>query len=183
MRIRKSTLDDLDQILGIYAYAREFMKKTGNPDQWKDSYPSEELVKSDILKGSSYLGLAEGEGDEKDGESLSVGEIMGTFYFAVEEEPTYKEIKEGSWLNQEPYGVVHRVAASGKGRGFAKSCFDWAGLQCRNLKIDTHRDNQVMQHVLERNGFRRCGVIYLENGEERLAYQRCQEWKNIENNI
>lgn len=179
MKIKKSTLEDLEKILAVYAYAREFMKKTGNPKQWKDSYPNKELVKSDILRGNSYLGLAEGEKDEKEGENLVLGEIMGTFYFAVEEEPTYQTIKEGRWLNQKPYGVVHRVAASGRGKGFAKACFDWAGLQCKNLKIDTHRDNRVMQHVLEKNGFKQCGIIYLNDGTERLAYQRCQELKDV----
>ena len=41
-----------------------------------------------------------------------------------------------------------------------------------NLRIDTHRDNVIMQHLMQRHGFTRCGIIYLANGDERLAYQK-----------
>ena len=34
MRIRKTTESDFDRIMEIYAYAREFMARTGNPNQW-----------------------------------------------------------------------------------------------------------------------------------------------------
>ena len=44
-----------------------------------------------------------------------------------------------------------------------------------NIRIDTHRDNVIMRHLLEKHGFKYCGIIYLENGDERLAYQKCQE--------
>lgn len=167
MEIRAAVLGDLPQMMEIYAAARQFMRETGNPDQWKDSYPEEEIVREGILEGKAFVCVA---GRPEEGEE---GELLGTFYFAEEEDPTYQKIEEGRWLNEEPYGVVHRVAGSGKVKGFAKACFDWAGKQCNNLKIDTHRDNHVMQHVLEKNGFTRCGIIYLLNGEERLAYQRC----------
>lgn len=178
MKIIKAKLWDLPQMMAVYAIARQMMKDTGNPNQWKDSFPEEEAVKRGILEGKAYLCLAE-EGDEgKEGEGLQPGELLGTFYFAVEDDPTYRRIYQGEWLDQEPYGVIHRVAASGRGKGFGKACFDWAGRQWGNLKIDTHRDNRVMQHVLEKNGFQKCGIIYLENGEERLAYQRrCGEGK------
>ena len=105
-------------------------------------------------------------------------EILGAFYFAIEEDASYQEIFEGKWKNQEAYGVIHRVASSGSGKGFAAACFDWCREQClasgcRNLRIDTHADNKVMQHVLEKNGFAYCGKIYLQDGAMRLAYQKC----------
>ncbi len=40
-----------------------------------------------------------------------------------------------------------------------------------NIRIDTHKDNKVMQHVLARNGFKRCGIIFLLNGDPRVAFQ------------
>ena len=49
----------------------------------------------------------------------------------------------------------------------------WGYEQCGNLKIDTHEDNVVMQHVLEKNGFERCGKIYTHDGTPRIAYQKC----------
>lgn len=172
MKIRIAELRDLPRMLEIYAAARQFMRETGNPNQWKDSYPTEDVVKKGILERKAYVCVAEGPEDGKEDALVVQGEILGTFYFAVEEDPTYHKIYEGSWLNEEPYGVVHRVASSGRGKGFAKACFDWAGERCTNLRIDTHRENRVMQHVLEKNGFERCGIIYLANGEERLAYHR-----------
>ena len=54
---------------------------------------------------------------------------------------------------------------------------DWAFRQCGNLKIDTHRDNHIMQHLLERKGFTYCGIIHTDNGAERLAYQKSAQKK------
>ena len=37
---------------------------------------------------------------------------------------------------------------------------------------DTHRDNHILQHILKKHGFQYCGIIYLLNGDERLAFQK-----------
>ena len=177
MEIRAAVLEDLPQMMAIYETARQFMRRTGNPDQWKDHYPPEEVVRKGIREGKAFLCVADGPQDGGSRKAPKKGELLGTFYFAVEEDPTYRKIYEGAWLQEGAYGVVHRVASAGRGRGFAKACFQWAqarcpALQAASLRIDTHRDNLVMQHVLEENGFTRCGIIYLEDGDERLAYER-----------
>ena len=41
-----------------------------------------------------------------------------------------------------------------------------------NIRIDTHRDNKIMQHNLAKYGFEYCGIIHIASGAERLAYQR-----------
>jgi len=41
-----------------------------------------------------------------------------------------------------------------------------------NIRIDTHRDNKIMQHNILKHGFTYCGIIYLLSGDERLAYQK-----------
>ena len=46
MNIRKSTLQDLPQILNLYKIAREFMKNNGNPNQWEDRYPEVSTVEN-----------------------------------------------------------------------------------------------------------------------------------------
>ena len=51
-------------------------------------------------------------------------------------------------------------------------CFNECFKMFPSLKIDTHKDNIPMQKVLLRNGFKFCGIIHLENGDERLAYQK-----------
>lgn len=40
-----------------------------------------------------------------------------------------------------------------------------------NLRADTHRNNRTMRHLLEKSGFRYCGIIHVADGSERLAYQ------------
>lgn len=159
MEIRKSTPDDLDTLLQLYADARDFMAKNGNPSQWGSTYPSAALVQSDIDKGCSYV-------------CIQNGQIAGTFYFKTGEDPSYREIFEGSWLNELPYGVIHRITSAAGTKGVASFIFQWCFQQCGNLKIDTHDDNLPMQKALRKNGFIHCGTIYLEDGSKRIAFQR-----------
>lgn len=160
MKIQRACPEQLPQILKIYEAARAYMREQGNPEQWKDGYPEEALICSDIERGNLYL-CCEGE------------ELLGVFYYAEEDDPTYRYI-EGNWLNADPYGVVHRIAVASHKKGVASFCFAYAFSRCRNLKIDTHKDNLPMQRALAKNGFVPCGVIYLENGEARLAFQKTE---------
>ena len=83
-----------------------------------------------------------------------------------------EEVYVGGWLNEKPYGVIHRIASSGKVGGVFSACLEWCSRYVDNIRIDTHRDNRVMQELLLRHGFRRCGIIYLANGDERIAFQK-----------
>ncbi len=96
------------------------------------------------------------------------------FFYKFGDDPTYKTVYEGKWLNAEPYGVIHRIAVKSHRRGVASFCFSWCVSKGKNIKIDTHRDNIPMQKSLAKNGFSYCGIIHLENGDERLAYQICK---------
>ncbi len=157
--IRKADMGQLEQILKIYAHARQFMAEHGNPNQWGNVNPPAEQVKRDIEAGDSYVCMA-GE------------EIAAVFYFRIGEDPTYRIIEQGRWIDDGPYGVVHRIAASGIVKGAGSFCVGWAFARCGSLRIDTHRDNLVMQNMLKKNGFTYCGIIHLENGDERLAFQK-----------
>ena len=161
MKIRKCTAEDLSRALEIYAEAREFMRSAGNENQWSGGYPDEATVRRDITSGSLY-------GVEHNGELIAV------FYFQIDADPTYAKIYGGSWKNDAPYGVIHRIAVakSSHGMGVSGICFDYCYEKCHNLKIDTHKDNIPMQRALLRSGFEYCGIIYLESGDERLAYQK-----------
>lgn len=44
--------------------------------------------------------------------------------------------------------------------------------EVRSIRVDTHRDNISMQKMLLKNGFKYCGIIYLKDGSERLAYDK-----------
>lgn len=159
MKIRLATTTDLPEILNIYASARLFMAQSGNKTQWGDTYPPSSLLSSDIEKSALYV-------CEED------GEIVCVFYYAEENDPTYQTIYDGNWLNSRPYGVVHRIASSRKVKGAARFCINWAFEQCSNLKIDTHQDNIPMQNLLKNLGFLYTGIIHIENGDERIAFQK-----------
>ena len=162
MNIRKSTEGDVGRIMEIYAAARAFMAAHGNPNQWGPTHwPPEALIQSDIRAGDSYVCVDDG------------GEVVGTFYFVCGEdiEPTYRAIEDGKWLDDSPYGVVHRIAADGSTKGVGAFCIQWALERCGHLRIDTHGDNKVMQNLLSKLGFTHCGTIFLESGAPRVAYE------------
>lgn len=159
MEIRKARPDDLDKIMAIYADARAYMRAHQNAEQWENGYPKRELILSDMAQGYCHV-------------CVENGEIVGTFCYFFGEDPTYLRIYDGAWLNDAPYGVLHRIAVAMHGKGVASFCFAYCLAACKNLKIDTHRDNIPMQRSLAKNGFVRCGIIHLSDGAERIAYQR-----------
>ncbi len=160
MNIRRAQQEDLPDLMQIYDYARNFMRESGNTNQWINGYPSSELIAKDIEQGQSFVC----ENEE--------GEIAGTFCFIQGTDPTYLKIYEGKWLNDEPYGVIHRIATNGSRKGIASACINWCASQYNNLRVDTHRDNIVMQNILKKHGFTQCGIIYVANGTERLAFHK-----------
>ena len=163
MEIRKSTEQDISRIMEIYTYARNFMAKHGNPNQWgPTNWPPESLIHSDIKTGNSYV-------------CIHHNQIVGTFFFThgKDIEPTYAVIDDGAWMEDGPYGVVHRIAGDGSIKGIGEFCINWALSQCSHLRIDTHEDNKVMQNLLCKLGFKHCGTIYVhEDHYPRLAFEK-----------
>ena len=161
MTIQKATMDQFDLIQQMYSFAREQMRKTGNPTQWGSNYPSPDIIRNDIEKGQSYLVM---EGDKP----------CGVFAFIIGDDPTYQVIEDGCWLNDNPYGVIHRVASNGTAKGVLSAALDYCEGKVGDIRIDTHHDNKIMQHLLEKRGYVRCGTIYTDNGTPRIAYQWSQ---------
>ncbi len=158
MTVRHAETSDLEKILLIYEGARETMRLSGNPTQWGTNRPSRERVLRDIDEKISYA-------IEND------GKIVGVFVFFVGNDPTYDQI-DGSWLNDLPYGVIHRIAADRNAHGILSTALDFAGRTTQNLRIDTHENNAKMRFLLEKYGFTRCGIILTDDGTPRIAYQR-----------
>lgn len=159
MKIRKTKPSDLSAVMLIYDSARQFMRTQGNMVQWTNGYPSEDVIMDDIQKGNSYVCVDEDR-------------IASVFSLIIGEDPTYIKIFEGEWLNDQPYGTVHRIAVHIHNKGVATFCLDWCFGMCENVRIDTHRDNLAMQNLVLKNGFSYCGIIYLPDGSPRLAYQK-----------
>lgn len=159
MKFRHTQIEDIPAITEIYSKARTMMAATGNPHQWVDGYPQLSLIEDDIKKQVSYICELDGR-------------IEAVFVLLREGDSDYDRIFNGQWLNNEHYVAIHRVASAGNVAGLTGAIFDWCEKICPNLRIDTHRDNRIMQRVLTKNGFTYCGLIYLKSGAERLAYQR-----------
>lgn len=157
--IRLATEDDLSTILCIYEYARDFMKKNGNETQWGNHFPPESLLREDIEKKQLYI-------FEED----SI--VHGVFAFIIGEDSTYEYIEDGSWLSPSSYGTIHRVASDGKIKGMLSNVIHYCEKQIKHLRIDTHVDNKIMQHLIEKNGFIRCGIIYVDDGSPRIAFEK-----------
>lgn len=157
--ITSATIADLPDILSIYEHARTFMAESGNPAQWADGYPQRELLLQDIERRQLYL-------------CRDTRTVYGVFAFIIGEDETYARIENGSWLSDTPYGTIHRIAGNGRERGVFAEVLSWCEKKIPHLRIDTHRDNRVMQHLIVKHGFRKCGTIYVSDGSPRIAYEK-----------
>ena len=157
--IRPATTSDLPAILPLLDAARRIMRESGNPNQWAVGYPSADAIRKDIDRDGGFV-------------IEDQGRIVAYFAFLPSPEPTYGRIEGGSWVDDTlPYHVIHRIASLPNARGVFSDIIAWSLERERNFRIDTHRDNRIMQHCIRKAGFRYCGIIYLANGDERLAYQ------------
>lgn len=161
LTIRPTRADEAPLLLPIFETARGIMRSSGNLKQWTGGYPSPDVIARDIEAGHSFVCL---DAD---------GHMVGTFAFIPGIDPTYLKIYHGRWIDDtRPYGTIHRLASTPQSHGVAAACIDWCYSRIPNLRADTHRDNHILQHILLKHGFAYCGIIYLLNGNERLAYQK-----------
>ena len=168
MEIRRTKKEDIAEIMPIFDEARATIAMLGI-DQWQNGYPSREIIEKDLEKSQSYCIIVDDE-------------IVGTFALIDDGEPTYDKIFDGNWMTgdeKDHYFAIHRVAISVKSRGsgISTQIIDFCAKKARengkiSLRIDTHRGNVVMRKMLEKNGFAYCGVIYLSDGDERVAYEK-----------
>ena len=169
IRIRKTSENDISDVLEIYAEARGTIKSLGI-DQWQNGYPTEDVLRDDIARGASYV-------------AESGGNVTATFALIDGGDASYDEI-DGGWLTAgRNYTAMHRVAVrvSSRGSGISWMIVDFALRHASengksSVRIDTHEGNAVMRRMLEKNGFVYCGVISLrggiEEGQKRVAYEK-----------
>lgn len=163
-RIRKAKKEEIPKLLRVFEIAKEYMKNSGNPNQWGPEYPPVSDLGKEIEKGWIYV---------LEREEISEGQepIYGVFLLMDEPDPTYTVIDGGSWISDSLYGTIHRVASDGTEKGVFTQIVNFARERFDHLRIDTHEQNLTMQHVVEKHGFIYRGVIYLENGDPRWAYE------------
>lgn len=158
--IRQAIPSDLSAVMQVMDAAKQIMRASGNSSQWVNGYPSDAVIAADMKQGVGYV-------------IEEAGKVIAYFAFIPSPEPTYAQIYDGQWLDDEmPYHVIHRIASYPD----AHHVFDDIMAYCfscdPNIRIDTHRDNTIMQHNIAKHGFTYCGIIYLASGDERLAYQK-----------
>jgi len=158
--IREAKPTDMPEIMQVMEAAKKIMRQSGNMHQWVEGYPSEAVIFSDMEKHGGFV-------------IEDAGRMVGYFAFLPSPEPTYSKIYNGKWLDDtQPYHVIHRMASYPDVHGIFSSIMDFCFSHDANIRIDTHKDNRIMQHNIEKHGFTYCGIIYLVNGDERLAYQK-----------
>ena len=158
--IRKAISSEVADIMHVIEDAKGIMRSSGNMHQWVDGYPSGSVILSDIEHEVGYV-VVDGT------------RIVGYFAFIPSPDPTYAKIYQGEWTDDSlPYHVIHRIASYPDVHNIFRDIIDFCYAIDTNLRVDTHRDNTIMQHNLLKHGFTYCGIIYLLSGDERLAYQK-----------
>lgn len=168
IELRKAKLTEVKSILNIIQDGQSFLKSQGL-DQWQNGYPNESSIINDINNGNCYV-------------LIDNDKIVATAAIIYDIDPNYNIIYEGEWLTNFPYMVIHRIATKQeyRNKGYASKIIELTKeeMEIKNiysLRIDTHEFNFPMQKMLSKNGFIKCGTIYL-NGiidqvNKRFAYE------------
>lgn len=157
MRVRIANLQDVPAIGRVFCCAKAYMRENGNHTQWAKNYPNEEDAARDIEKQQLYV-------------IEEQGMIHAVFAFIIGKDATYEVIEDGAWLNDAPYGTIHRAASDGVLSHVFAHIMNFCRTKIDDIRIDTHADNAIMRHVIEKEGFIRCGIIYVADGTPRIAY-------------
>ena len=165
MEFRKSTKSDITKIMDIVKQAQVYFKEQ-NIDQWQNNYPNEEVINNDIENGESYV-------------MLENGNIIATTVISFTKEKSYENIIDGKWITNDKYGVIHRIAVDSnyKGLGLSHEIIKYSEELClsnniHSIRVDTHEENIPMQNLLKKNNFKYCGIIFLEDGAKRIAFEK-----------
>ncbi len=164
LKILKSSISDIEDILKLIKEAKNYFA-INNINQWQTEYPEKKDIEKDIFKGESYI--------VKNNEN----KIIATAMISYNNEPTYAKIK-GKWLFNDKYVVVHRIAISDKFKRHGLASFillktiEMARKKgVFSFRIDTHPDNKAMHNLIKKMNFTYCGIINVEDGSERLAFE------------
>lgn len=156
--IRHTTTADIDTVMRMYDHSRSVMRANGNFTQWV-GYPTRDDIIEDIRRDASRLIVTDGQ-------------PIGTFAAVPGIEPTYGVIAHGRWIdNVTPYATVHRMAAMPNTHGIADVAFAYSKEQYDHLRVDTHADNHAMRHIMDKEGFVYCGIVFMDDGSPRVAYE------------
>lgn len=172
MVFRKAIKTDVDNIMNIIRQAQAYFKEQGI-NQWQNNYPNVETICNDMNNKNSYV-------------LLNDDNIIATVAVSFDGEKTYESIYEGQWITNGKFAVIHRIAVDNnyKGLGISSEIIKHIEKLClsrdvQSIKADTHEENLSMQKLLKKNDFKYCGIIYLESGHKRVAFEKVIKIKDI----
>ncbi|MEG0034574.1 MAG: GNAT family N-acetyltransferase [Bacilli bacterium] len=162
-------LKDVDNLLPILFDAKRLLKESHSP-QWQNDYPNKTVLIDDILSHHLYIYKEENE-------------ILGFAAISTNGDHNYDEIYDGNWLSFfSSYIVIHRLAVKKEAhhKHIGKAFLDFAeelakSKNINSIRVDTHHLNLVMQHLLEKEGYIKVGIIHLLSEKidfKRLAYEK-----------
>lgn len=160
-QLRQAKIEDLPAILLMIEKAKNKMANLGI-NQWQNGTPNREIVIQDINNTESYV-LEQN------------GIIVASAMVSSKKEETYNFI-EGKWNQNDLYTVVHRfvvdssVTNSGIGQKMLQMIEEMS--EHKYVRIDTHKDNHPMKRLLFKCNYDFCGVISLNDGSKRDAYDK-----------
>lgn len=160
--LTKAMLGDEALCMEIIADGRQFQQEQGFV-QWTEAYPILPDIAEDIETQRAWL-LREGD------------TVLGYLCLDFDGEPAYDAITGGSWLCDEPYAVLRRLALNARGRGLTRVLFDLAAERSREqgityLRLNIGLQNSRMQHILEKVNFEKRGIIIFQ-GSGKFAYEK-----------
>ncbi|MCI1985180.1 MAG: GNAT family N-acetyltransferase [Lactobacillus sp.] len=163
--VRPGNTADVPAIMTIIESARTFLADQ-KINQWQGTYPDVAAVEEDIANETNRVLVVDGQ-------------VAGTASLIDGPDPFYRRIDGEGWQGKGPYMMIHRFALDGRVRGQQLSRFFMSNLISeayaagyRDLRIDTHAQNKIMQHVIVGNGYQFRGIVYLDEPvPERNAYQ------------
>ncbi|OXZ33105.1 GNAT family N-acetyltransferase [Finegoldia magna] len=164
MIIRHANKTDLIDIMVIIENAKIYMKEN-KINQWSENYPNEDVFLADLKENRLYVADIDGK-------------VIGMAVLVLDGDADYKNI-DGKWLSDGEYGVIHRIAVNPdyKSQNVAKNLLDFfenklKELNYDSIRVDTHKDNQSMLRFIEKNGFQKCGIVYIRKTDERIAFEK-----------
>ena len=165
MEFQKAVEKNINGIMYIIKQAQDYFKEHGIY-QWHDNYPSLEIVKNDINNKNGYVLLEDNK-------------IVGTVVVSFDGEKNYESICNGEWASSCEFAVIHRMAIDKRHKGIGLASVIIKNIEkiCLNkgvhsIKTDTHEKNVSMQKMLLKNGFKYCGIIYLDDKSKRSAFEK-----------
>ena len=162
MILRKACVDEINAAYQCIEDAREYHHSLGFV-QWHAGYPTVQTIQEDVANGTGFV-IAEED------------KILGYCCIIIGDEPAYHVI-DGAWKTNLPYAVVHRMAFGkhSRGKGLSTKVFSLIKDYCvendiKAIRVDTQKENKVMQHILVKEGFEYCGLVTFDGGPK-LAYE------------